>query len=55
MRHTIQTFIYKALGRSESLENVRLNFPEDITLFDSLVIGKFLSHANIHVKCLDLG
>ena len=46
--------LYKALGRSASLENVRLNFPEDINLFDSLVIGKFLSHANIHVKCLDL-
>ena len=46
--------LYKALGRSASLKNVRLNFPEDINLFDSLVIRKFLSHANIHVKCLDL-
>ena len=46
--------LYKALARSVSLENVRLNFPEGVNLFDSLVIGKFLSHANIHVKCLDL-
>ena len=26
-----------------------------MNLFDALVIRKFLSHANIHVKCLDLG
>ena len=45
---------YKAVGRNASLENIRLKSPDDMNLFDALVIGKFLSHANIHVKCLDL-
>ena len=29
-------------------------FPDNISLLDSIVIGKFLSLVGIHVKCLDM-
>ena len=45
---------YKAVGRSIPCADIRLKFPDDVSLFDTLVIGKFLSHASMHVKCLDL-
>ena len=45
---------YRAVGRNIPQAEVRLNFPDDVSLFDTLVIGKFLSHARMEVKCLDL-
>ena len=54
MRHKIQSFT-KLLARKASLENIRLMFADDMNLFDAVANGKFLSHANIHVKCLYLG
>ena len=45
---------YRAVGRNISHADIRLKFPDDVSLFDTLVIGKFLSHASMQVKCLDL-
>ena len=45
---------YRAVGRKIPLETLSLKFPYDVTLFDTMVIGKFLSQATVQVKCLDL-
>ena len=45
---------YRAVGRKIPLESLSLKFPYDVTLFDAIVIGKFLSQATVQVKCLDL-
>ena len=45
---------YRAVGRNTSHQSIKLVFPDNISLLDAIVIGKFLSLVGIHVKCLDM-
>ena len=45
---------YRAVGRNTSHQSIKLVFPDNISLLDAIVIGKFLSQASMHVKCLDM-